>query len=548
MVSMREHGHARARRRCAVMACAATVLAASLASCAGSSAQPDPPSRTATKELASSGWDLEFHVVLTNATRRPVEVAVASAPGEGSLQVSTDPPSAKTSVGTIVVPASPDAESAALVDVFVQAKPGGDRLRVLRQSTSIPPDDEAPTHLRLVTPTVQLGFDAYYEWQAYGGCDRDNIGLTNRLTGERRRCDVERRTLVKITTMDHDGFQVPIESALTCLDPTRLPKFGSQIGDPTKPVNARYAARSLLDPNDASPTLDRVEVSFRSPAAIAEDLDTERCANEPPVPGTALAGGFALSTPTVQDPLPRLVRHKMPRAVLPGIDLSGTNLNDVDFTGDVGANLSHADLSDTKLARARLDKAILIDADLEGADLTDAVLSEAVLFGVDLTTTTGKPKLWNGIKVCRTKLPDYMRDGAGKVIRPDRDCNLGLASAVGAQPGYDAALVDTGSERPLVLTAFSDPDCAAMAAVGSYQPLRLPACGASYASALLPGGPGGLSYTMPGRPDYRTGYGTILFQLTPLRGWELAVCLKSMGEPAADGTGPACPDRYRPRT
>src|SRR5690242_3139823 len=58
---------------------------------------------------------------------------------------------------------------------------------------------------------------------------------------------------------------------------------------------------------------------------------------------------------------------------MPGLDLSGRNLCDADFTGPI--------LVDCNMKGARLDNANLFGADLQGAQLQDASLRRADLRG-----------------------------------------------------------------------------------------------------------------------------------------------------------------------
>jgi hypothetical protein len=475
----------------------AATLGALLASCSSgdgdagdADAEVGRPDRGA-QEQGVRGWEVEFVVKIANASSKPLEVGVSHDPqGRFEQLISsvdpTDPtysrlaviqPQGAGSVKALVVPASPDGTTEQELDLLVQQKIGTDSTYV-NSSQSQPAG--ATQDLMIVLPTIQLRFRTDYVWELQR--------CTGQVTLGSKRCTWERKATVNIQTRGGDGYQRHYQDMQYCYDPTRLPNFGSEIGDPAQYWNAVPAER-----------ISTITIDVRGAADMAKPCTTTPEGQPPKNYPAAFMPGMSLSPGDNPGPGLNLARLRLADAQMPGIDLRKANLTASDFSGTRRANLAYAQLDGTSLGAVNFSDAILVGASFDGATLVDAkgnaaLFPGAVLTDVDLSKTTGALP-WNNIstaKFCRTTLPEstlqeYRSKNGGEDPDLNAACGDKLSSIMGASGG-NVMLVDTSSMVPLTLLLQSGSfDCPMPSAVGSFGaiPHPAPTCWGYYGSSRL---------------------------------------------------------------
>lgn len=527
---MRTRAQRRGGRGLVALVVVGAVVGALLAGCSSSDdGAKAKASRGATKQASSGGWDVDLHVRFTNWTARPIEFGAFPESSADATRyiLSASPAGTHTTSEANVIPAATNSgKTAGAVDLLIQAKALDDEDRVTHNLVYPPSDPYAGQHFRISLPTMQIRIAVVYIWVKEAGCPRDTV------------CKYERRAQVQVTTLNKDGDPQAPKDVVSCLDPTTFPKWDTQVGLSSELTTARWADRRQLDSGDDTTPFDGFDIAFENPSKI----DARSCASKEYLPHYTLPG-FSLgagSGTEAGDGL-QLTGLKMKDPSMPGVDLSGAQLSNSSFVGDDHANFSYATFDHADLTKADFAEANLTGATFVGTDVTGLRLKDATLFGVDLSKTTGDLGDITGIRMCHTKLPQSLVDELGPDYQPDADCQKPLQGGVGSQPGYDGALVDTGSWHPLILTRTGKVGCRAQSAAGTNQGARLPDCTVSYGSSLLPGGQGAITDYIGSNGSVRTGWGSLDLRLDAIYGWDHAYCLKAQGSVAE-----ACPDRYRP--
>ncbi len=458
------------------------VLAALLASCSSDASDGDAerPDRGAQEQSVGTGWDVEFDVKISNASTKPLEVGVSYDPNNRPLfkeLISSDTPGIESQAAgagrAFVVPPTPDGTTAQELDLFIQQKIGSER--TIERQGNEKPADEGSQELLIVLPTIQLRFRTDYVWTSQG-C-RSGWGKGD-LT-----CTWLRTATVNIQTRGGDGYQRHYEDMQYCYDPTRLPNFAAEIGDPAQYWNAVPAS-----------SIDTITIDVRGAADLAKPCTTTPVGQTPASYPSAWLPGMSLSAGDNPGARLNLENLRLSEAQMPGIDLRKANLTSTDFTGNRRANLAYAQLDGATLTKTNFSDAILVGASFDGATITDARFPNALLTDVDLSTTKGTLP-WekvSGAQLCRTKLPqatidDFASKNGGQQPDLNAACGDKLSKMMGAAGG-DLMLVDTSSMVPVTLLGQSGTfDCAMPSTVGAFGTIPHPPAGCQgyYGSSRL---------------------------------------------------------------
>lgn len=264
--------------------------------------------------------------------RRPVEVGAFDETGEeaGQTYISASPAGAKRSIGSIVVP---EATTRGRGPPTSSSRPGPPTGTPAWCPRSTYPVQGFPgQHIRVVLPTLQIGIVTTYFWQK-SNCKYNEYKY-------RTYCDYERHAQVEITTKNREGDPAPLDHILSCLDPTSLPKWDSQVGPSTAPTSARWAADSKLKPDPKTAPIDTIDVEFRNATEVAEgacNSPTDRQGFSNTLPGFSLSTGQGADAGDGMQ-LPGIV---LKDAVMPGVDLSWARLSSSRFNGAGHSNLSY---------------------------------------------------------------------------------------------------------------------------------------------------------------------------------------------------------------
>ena len=434
------------------------LLVALLAGCGGSSDGASAPSTTdraaETDEVGAgsgAGWDVEFHVVLTNRMTVPVQVGALSEPGSmGEVMVSSTPDDRKPAGDSTVftIPAGNGSDAGEL-DILVQMKSG--QKSEIDNRNSTPRDALPPQDVMIVLPTSQLWVEAAYSWQSFD-CTKDpDLGDF---------CNWKRTAQVNWKTHEAHGFNLPM-AQLPCLDPTQ---FGGDL--PTK------AYQGQAQPSG----FQKITVDFRAGEEMPNNCggDHVTVANLDLTGMSLAASGTEGTTTTTTKPNTghslKLAGTTFQSAQLPAADLSGLDLSETTWTGTY-ANLAYANLRGANLTRATLVGADLTGADLTGATITGANFNDAILFGVDLSKANGIPADSTDALLCRTTPP---KKGPLAGSNPNKDCDQSIPLAV-PKAGANGLLPLLEQDAPLIFSSASGSfDCARDSSVGPHELLRLP--------------------------------------------------------------------------
>lgn len=475
----------RTRRWALALLAASGALAASLASCSSDTIEPaavstETEDRGATEDAVSSSWESEFTITIENKSSKPMEIGVSPDPAGSSgarVQKVTAQPASyqpqEAGTGRVyVVPASKDGITAQKIDLLVQH-----RLDVSRtsQTQGQPGGIDNPQNLLISLPTLQLRFRIDYGWTSQ--CHQEDK-LVGRQISRVTFCDNTRVSTVNIQTKYGNGWQYGYASIGNCFDPLTMPKFGTEIGDPTKYWNAKPAA-----------TFNTVTLEVLGVSEMHERL--KACTNSTYsnvyLPAMSL-GPAGSSTEGIS-----LTKRVLPQAQMPGIDLAHANLAGTTFAGTPRSNLAYANLSNATLTGTVFASAILVGARFDGADVTDAKFDQALLYDVDLSKATGDLP-WENVSnayMCRTKLPQSTIDSyyADKKNTAPISSMLNVHCANKLTSDLDQAatmIVDTSSSVPLTLVQqYGNFDCALPSTVGSYGQIWTSQCSGKFGSSRL---------------------------------------------------------------